>query len=749
MSAKISLYKNCYGAKEERSLELNEFLDLIKNGYWESDVNKIRDAIDVVQQKELKNQQPAVTISGWFPDGKKNENMVTHSGYLCVDIDNLYDEDKLESLKYSVFNLPYVKAVFKSVRGKGLAIIVKIDPDKHAQSFLQIDRIFRNDFQTTIDQSCKNVSRTRIISSDKSALIKLDSAVTMFKVVASITKEIQRPEKEKFFCSDDDLKYIIDQITRDRVDITGDYNQWVQLCFACWDFGNVEGKDIFHKISSISSEYSFDKCEKQWNECRVHDGSVTRNTFYYFCKQYGIKTISNKTTDIVNTVKIGKLREKRLDAIKEDVSKKYELTPSVETLIKNVNNSVVSEEDLHVTEVMSIWLNKNYEGKMRYDDVLRQIWFDDILLTDFDVNSLYMDFCKAYPKLKGTSKDNFYTVLNSRTIERFNPFDDYFDSLNAEKTGAWEEFCGYIDFEKPEGHYFLKKWMLGIIFSVKVDYSILMFILVGGQGIGKTEFFRALFPKKLEPYFSDNGFTDGNDGEIEMTTKLLIVDDEFEGKGLKDTRHMKKKLSKKNVNKRSPYGRLQEQRRRYAVYGGCCNEDNILADTTGNRRLLPFRVTGIDHEAIKNMDINRLWGELLYEFNQNHKWFMLSADDILLLKRKTESMKTIVYEEEAFIVCFEKGNDPYLLSDIVRILEENTPVKVKLSAQRLANIMTSIGIEKKRISVKDYNSESRPNVWLLNRKKWTDKPVLSYDNEDGTEVINIDPNTVDPQELPF
>lgn len=695
----ISYFKSPMQKRSESLMWIDEFLTNIQKGAWAKQVLEYRETGD----KEKKKQLPAVTLSGIFEDERKAAMLKKHSGYLCIDIDAL-GKGTLEGVKKSLFSLDFVKGVFKSVSGDGLAMLVKIDPEKHLQSFLQIESYLRKEFQITIDPSCKDVSRLRFVSYDPDAMVKPSKEVKEFKVVKKTEAEITKSEKETYYVADRDIQHILRQISTRHINITGNYDQWVRLCFACYDL--PDGENIFHEISRQYEGYSEKECSQQWKHCRGRHGVISCATFYYYCKQHGVEIYTKETAQIISKTKIAKLTGKTLDeAIGFALEERTEENMA---LLKSVYNSPVIGKDVSTYELMIFWILEKYPT-IKFDVVTKEILVDGERISDIVFNTMFIKFCIDFKDLtdkKFTIKE-FQTSINSGFIPQFHPFEDYFDNLDARPTGMFDKICSCILAKNSAFYYFFEKWLHGIVSSAYGTHSVLMLILVGGQGLGKTEFFRNLIPEKLKPYFSDNGFGDDKDSEIEMSKKLLIVDDEYSGKGLKENRHIKKKLSKQYVDKRAAYGVFQEKRMRYAVYGGCCNEKDILSDGTGNRRLLPFEVSNIDHERMANFRIDDLWAEIKFRWQRDKKWFYLTEEDKIRLKNTTEDMRAVNAEEELFVTTYRKGYIPMTLTEITNALQIKSPKRI-LSERKLSLVLENMGIEKKRLSV-----GNRPRVYLV------------------------------------
>ena len=102
--SKISLWKGFNSLLE--TITIDDFLNRIKYGHWKKETEHIR-SLNTDAQKEAKKKILAATVSGVFPNRERNESsLISHSGYLCVDIDNQALE--AEQLK----NDPYTYAYF-------------------------------------------------------------------------------------------------------------------------------------------------------------------------------------------------------------------------------------------------------------------------------------------------------------------------------------------------------------------------------------------------------------------------------------------------------------------------------------------------------------------------------------------------------------------------------------------------------------------------------------------------------------
>jgi len=130
---KVSGFKNCRTTTPVGEYFIDDILTGVKEGKWREKVELLRSLKDKNALTEAKTNLPCITTSGTFSQ-RNNKNLLKHSGLLCADLDNLDDVEKVKAL---IEKEPFVYAIFTSVSGNGLAVIVRIEPEmeKHLSTF--------------------------------------------------------------------------------------------------------------------------------------------------------------------------------------------------------------------------------------------------------------------------------------------------------------------------------------------------------------------------------------------------------------------------------------------------------------------------------------------------------------------------------------------------------------------------------------------------------------------------------------
>src|SRR5699024_4520669 len=156
-------------------VELSSILKQIKSGKWRDKIEAIQsiDPEEKEQVRDTKAQElPALTVSGTFDGGHKESNIIDHSGFIAIDIDNVENVD--QTFK-AITQDEYTYCAFRSVSGRGICAIVKIHGSKHRKAWAGLERHYLKNYEIGIDPSGKDKSRLRFISYDPNLYFNGDS----------------------------------------------------------------------------------------------------------------------------------------------------------------------------------------------------------------------------------------------------------------------------------------------------------------------------------------------------------------------------------------------------------------------------------------------------------------------------------------------------------------------------------------------------------------------------------------------
>ena len=154
---------------------LADEIDNIINGKHLDIINQLREITDHQEKRAFKAANlPCFTVSVITNEWRNTQNIVNHTGLLCIDIDkegNNHIED-FGKLRDEFFNnTKSIVAAFISSSGNGLALIIKMIPSQHNDIFNCISYEL-NKKGIKIDVQCKDLVRLRFTSYDKDAKIR-------------------------------------------------------------------------------------------------------------------------------------------------------------------------------------------------------------------------------------------------------------------------------------------------------------------------------------------------------------------------------------------------------------------------------------------------------------------------------------------------------------------------------------------------------------------------------------------------
>ena len=132
-------------------------------------------------------------------------------------------------------------------------------------------------------------------------------------------------------------------------------------------------------------------------------------------------------------------------------------------------------------------------------------------------------------------------------------------------------------------------------------------ILVGRQGAGKSSGVAAMSP--APDFFAEVSFHEREDDLArKMRGRLVAEIGELRGLHTRELEHIKAFITRTHENWIPKYREFAVTFPRRLVFIGTTNQEEFLADETGNRRWLPVKVDGADVEAIER-DRLQLWAE--------------------------------------------------------------------------------------------------------------------------------------------
>lgn len=289
---KISCYNNVTD-NVGREIRLRDFLFCDK---YKDQIETLRAVSDADERKRLKRQLPLATISGTFSPTRKAENLVEHSRLLCIDIDK---KDNLDvpwfcSLNSEWHNIPQILYAAHSVGGEGWLAIFRIAyPERHREQFEALRRDFERE-GLTIDRSCSDVCRMRIMSDSPDPYVNEDAT--------EYNKVWVEPCRKQFAVCQyaggkDELARVercCQEIVRRGIDITATYDDWFHVGAALASLGEC-GRSLFHAVSAQNTQYKAAETDRKFDNCLRNISNISLGTFFHICSRYGVNWREGET----------------------------------------------------------------------------------------------------------------------------------------------------------------------------------------------------------------------------------------------------------------------------------------------------------------------------------------------------------------------------------------------------------------------------------------------------------------------
>lgn len=652
--APILLYQRITQTKNGQEIPVDIFLNKVKKGHWQDKTLEVRTIKDPEQRRVAKSNVPYVTLSGKF-EGRTDDGAMEHSGYIGMDADDIDPEAVKEQIK----NDRYIYAAFTSIGGHGLCIVFKINGSKHREAFAGLCEYLGEKYGIVCDPTGVNPSRARYISWDPGMLYNPDALKFEIYPKAKPPKKI-----DPVIFVESDFTRLIAQVSSECINVCENYEEWRNCGFALADQFGEGGRDYFHVISAASATYrptsqaaNSRMVDKQYTACLKAKGiqRVTIATLYHYFKRAGMELYSERSKIIITAAaqaKKGKRTQEDTVANLEKFEniKREDSAAVVQRVFEQDHTPAVSDE----SEIYQIeqWLRHNYS--LRRNLITRRFENNSVGMDQVEMNSIFIAAKKIFDKL---TYDLFDRVINSNFTPAYNPLIEFFsNNYHRKPTGAIDKLFATIKTDEPEYvAYFAKKWAVGCIASIYGEVNPLFPVLSGRMhGTGKSEFLRRMIPAELKPYYTE--ISDGmkeNDFNIMMTQKWIIMDDEFAVKRKKELSALKSLLSKKSFTVREPYGRHNVDLVRLANMCGTSNEDDLLSDPTGNRRIIPILVVAIDTDAYNRIDKTDFWMEAYHLYREGYE-YQLNRSDIERLNNQTVRFENYSTEYEMLIKWLSK-----------------------------------------------------------------------------------------------
>lgn len=241
-------------------------------------------------------------------------------------------------------------------------------------------------------------------------------------------------------------------------------------------------------------------------------------------------------------------------------------------------------------------------------------------------------------------------------------------------------------------------------------------VLVGEQGVGKTQSVKALSPSK-ETFAEIDLSAKDADLARQLKGKLVVELAELQGLRSRDSNHIKKWVSTQEDEWRPIYQENMTTYKRRCVMLATTNESGFLSDHTGNRRWLPLDIVTEGKPDAITEDRDQLWAEAITIF-QEHGVIWEKAQSIgNELHSDYFGGNEVVFEavKEWIDQRRQKFTDTseVVLAEIADDLFQERATDIRLQKE-IGNALKILKYEKRRINLSrnEDGMRSKKKVWI-------------------------------------
>ncbi|MFT8329757.1 MAG: virulence-associated E family protein [Oenococcus oeni] len=349
---------------------------------------------------------------------------------------------------------------------------------------------------------------------------------------------------------------------------------------------------------------------------------------------------------------------------KEDLAR-LEKSSVKDAFHRNINGSLSKNDLTNTKQILRIML-KPYGDVLRYNEFSQQI--EIVSAQTFQIGSFKIPI--------GALNDDFISALVSYADSQFTyqikPDLAFAAIKDLAHAYSYNPLTDYLDFafkdwdQKEHINGFMHKY-LGV---EQTDFNVRMFtlwlveavtkayqpdsqadyvlLLQGGQGVGKTTFFKTLAVNAEWYTDSFNDFKN-KDNFATMLGAWIVNDDEMTATKNSKISETKKFITQTTLQFREPYERTPRTFTKNFVIGMTTNEPTPLKDRTGSRRYLvlkpnrnkrtkditnPYKKTELQNE------IKQLWGEAANLYRNGYQCFLSLEEEKQLASIQTDFTST-------------------------------------------------------------------------------------------------------------
>ena len=629
---------------------------------------------------EEKKKLPSVTFSANYRGGRSNATLVKYLGYIVIDIDHLSKEE-LARILQTVRACSYTRIAFISPKGMGLKIIAHTQrpdgtlpdtiqeiEDFHNAAYNKVASFYSQLCQTEIDTSGQDVGRTCLLSYDPGIYFNRDATPFIVEQPPLFYKTQKKKKK-----------------TPGRKKQETDNNPVSEETALNYHSSHASLMVTLNYYHNKSEKYTEGNRNNYLHHlaCKYNRHGIPDQEAAAFIKSLFTDLPAVETDSLIasayahteefNTNKLNST-QKRMLQIEQHISECYETRYNELLHIMEYRRKVSETEQPDPFRILddrmenSIWMEMNELGYACNVKMIQNLIYSDFSSSYHPIR----EYFKELPEWDGT---DYIRILA--------------DSVRTNHQSFWTE-C-------------LERYLVGMCAAATqddvVNHTVLL-LCSEVQNIGKTTFINNLLPPELRTYLS-TGLINPNskDDLAKIAQSMLINLDEFEGMSGRDLNTFKDLVTRKVISIRLPYARRSQNFPHTASFAGTCNYQEILHDTTGNRRFLCFHADSI--EFIK-INYTQLYAQIKHLLNTPGYQYWFAQEDNNRIEKNNEDFIFHSPEEELVLTHIRKPERfekvQYLtVSEIAELIRERTGYQYSIGAKiQIGKVMVKHNFESKK-----------------------------------------------------
>ena len=662
------------------------------------------------QLANLKQKCPAIMPQAIVEGGRGADNITRFLPFMIVDLDHIPAES-MAMVEGIVKNSEYAQLAYRTISGRGLRVIVKVDgevtKDNFKDAWMSANEQIKKICSIEYDKQCGNVNRLCGLAFDPQAVYRPLSKAVKIKTF----KEPKKKAGRKPSCTKAG-KTARNLVEGEGVEyVEGSRNQYVSRVIY---WMNRFGVDADTTLQWAKEEFV------DYDAANGHpiDG-IVKSIFGNHSTEYNTCRPSAFASD-----KDSRPRKSTIMEVEAFLTARYHFRRNILSLqveYYKLNVEKLNVEKLNVEELAAQQFN------------LQSSAFN--ILTDAAENTLWIDMQRAG---LNTDMQTLHAYLTSNYVKEFHPVKHYLESLPE-----WDGHDHIADLLRmvhcrdcsPEDFdFYVRRWLVAMV-AATLDDNVVnhqIFVLLGPQGTYKTSFMNNLLPPELRQYFcmKTNSQRMTKDDAFALAENILIDMEEVDSMGRQEVNQLKAMASQPFVKDRPAYGRSKVRLPHMASFCATGNNMQFLTDETGNRRWLVFEVDHIDNPWTTTINYPGVYSQIRHLLDTGFRyWF--ETDEIARLNTRNRTYETPNLARELISTRYRKPGEnekPVYLtaSDIVARFGG----QVRLSAVQVGKALQDMDIEQYRTK--------HGRFWKL-----FERPA--------SDVGNIVPDGVVPKEkdLPF